>query len=571
MKQKLLTSAVLLMSLMMIFTIYAPQNTLAASQSLNNMLEIRSDDGVYDANEASAMTNRLNRVDERILYHTSLAGVKIILTDMPLTELPEFQYLSGVTPNGWEGTGSTWDDVPGAGGYTTAARIGYSNPGNGHSTINLELHEYGHAVDDFAAGTTLSETQEFLNIMSQEKNSLFHDHEVPSYFDAPGEYFAEAFAMYYLGGNANAKLANRAPQTYQFMHTLHNRLISIQGATGNTTQFAWDANSNAAYYEVYRNNQLIDTTTKTSYKDTGLETSTSYNYYIRAMGANDNPLYASYYRTATTGNQADAPEVDRTGLEQMVAEAKKVPLEKRSPALQAALENAEELLQTENVKQAQLDETEQSLKSSISDNEDVQVSKDSNQESSSKDKEKKDSNKKEDKTSDSKDESSGEKEKSNSEEAAGNTSSEEPEDGSSEEATASNKDGSSEESFEAVGEEAENESSEESASTTEQSSEESSGDAEETSSEEAGGDTSSGEAEEDTAEAEAASEETGEDSKEETAEDETEEESAESVDTDKESAQASDGDSSNVVLIFGSILLFILGLVAAIVLWMRRN
>ncbi len=538
MKQKLLTSAVFLMSLMMIFTIYAPQNTSAASQSLNNMLEIRSDDGVYDANEAQAMINRLNRVDERILYHTSLAGVKVILTDMPLTELPEFQYLSGVTPNGWEGTGSTWDDVPGAGGYTTAARIGYSNPGNGHSTINLELHEYGHAVDDFAAGTTLSESQEFLNIMSQEKNSLFHDHEVPSYFDAPGEYFAEAFGMYYLGGNANAKLANRAPQTYQFIHTLHNRLISIQGATGNTTQFAWDANSNAAYYEIYRNNQLIDTTTKSSYKDTGLETSTSYNYYIRAMGANDNPLYTSYYRTATTGNQADAPEVDRTGLEQMVAEAKKVPLEKRSPALQTALENAEELLQTENVEQSQLDETEQSLKSSISDNEDVQVSKDSNEESSSTDEN--------GETSDSKD-----TEKTDEEE-----SSEKPEDEATEESTSATEQ-SSEETSEDVSGEAEGESSEESVSTTDQSSGESSGE--------------TGETEEDTAEAQVASEETNEDSEEGKAEDETEEESAESVDTDKESAQASDGDSSNVVLIFGSILLFILGLVAAIVLWMRRN
>src|SRR5699024_7062456 len=82
------------------------------------------------------------------------AGVSIILMDMPLTELPEFDYLSGKVPRGWEKTNSTWDEVPGAGGHTTAARIGYSDPGNGHSTINLELHEYGHAVDSYAAGFT---------------------------------------------------------------------------------------------------------------------------------------------------------------------------------------------------------------------------------------------------------------------------------------------------------------------------------------------------------------------------------------------------------------------------------
>ncbi|WP_411842762.1 anthrax toxin lethal factor-related metalloendopeptidase [Salinicoccus sp. HZC-1] len=341
------------------------QTASANSASLNNMIEIRTNDGSYDSAEAQAMVNRLSRVDDRILYQTNRAGVEIILMDMPLTELPEFEYLSGVVPRGWEDTGKTWDEVPGAGGFTVAARIGYSNPGNGHSTINLELHEYGHAVDSYSAGFTVSESEEFRQIMANEKNALFGDHAVPGYFDTPGEYFAEVFAMYYLGGEARNKLATRAPQTYDFISTFHNRLISIGEVTGNTAQFSWDALEGASTYEIYRNDEKIGETSSSSYEDTSLNTSTNYNYYVRALDASGNPLLTSYFRTLTTHTESDEPEVDTGELENLIAEVEAVNKEDRSPELQSALENANAVAADTDATQEQADEAMEALSSAL--------------------------------------------------------------------------------------------------------------------------------------------------------------------------------------------------------------
>ncbi|WP_342387807.1 anthrax toxin lethal factor-related metalloendopeptidase [Salinicoccus bachuensis] len=521
MKQKALTGVVMVLGLLLMFTGFAPLQASANSPSLQNMIEIRDDDGSYDANEAQAMINRLARVDERILAHTNRAGVRIILMDQPLTELPEFEYLSGVTPRGWEGTGRTWDDVPGAGGYTTAARIGYSNPGNSHSTINLELHEYGHAVDSYAAGFTVSESQAFRDLMAQEKDNLFRDHQVPNYFNTPGEYFAETFAMYYLGGNASARLAERAPQTYQFMETFHNRLVTIQGTTGNTVEFSWDPLQNAAYYEVYRNDQLIDTTQEAHYQDTGLDTSTTYNYHVRAMDQNDNPLLTSYFRTATTTNVSDAPEVDTSGLEQTVNEAEQIPMASRNPELQSALENANALLNDSQTTQDQLDEANSALSTALSNNEEQEVAEESTEEATQ------------------------EESTEPSTEATAEESTEEP---TTEESTEPSAEESTEElTEEETQEEGTEEATEEA--TTEASTEEESTEEE----------TTAEPTEEETAENEASSEES--------AEDET---SGEAVDTAQESEQTGSG-GSNTGLIIGAVVLFVLGIIAAIVLFLRRN
>ncbi|MCG1009787.1 hypothetical protein J4760_07115 [Salinicoccus sp. ID82-1] len=508
MKQKTLSGVAMMLGLMLMITAFFPLQASAASPSLQNMIEIRDPDGNYDANEAQAMINRLNRVDERILAHTNRAGVRIILMDQPLTELPEFEYLSGVTPRGWENTGRTWDDVPGAGGYTTAARIGYSNPGNGHSTINLELHEYGHAVDSYAAGFTVSGSQEFQNIMAQEKDNLFHDHEVAAYFNTPGEYFAETFAMYYLGGSASARLAERAPMTYQFMESFHNRLVTIQGTTGNTAEFSWDPLEGAAYYEVYRNDQLIDTTQDGYYQDSGLETSTTYDYYVRAMDQNDTPLLTTYFRTATTTNVSDAPVVDTAALEQIISEVEQVSAESRTPELQSALENAYALLEDGNAGQDQIDEAATALTTALENNNEVKVA-----------------------------------EEESTEEASTETSTEEPTAEETQEASTEEpalEESTEEPSLEETTEEPTAEPSTEEAMTEESSTVE-----------------------------EATEEESTEEVV--TEEEPTEEETTEAeIDTAQESEQAT-AESSNTLLIIGAVVLLILAVISAVVLFFRRK
>src|SRR5699024_12794253 len=93
--------------------------------------------------------------------------------------------------------------------------------------------------------------------MAAEKNALFRDHQVSEYFDVPSEYFAEVFAMYYLDGKERAKLQSRAPRTYEYIDTLHNRIVTFGEITGNTKMIHWDAHDNAETYHVYQNGELL--------------------------------------------------------------------------------------------------------------------------------------------------------------------------------------------------------------------------------------------------------------------------------------------------------------------------
>lgn len=354
------------------------QNISAQDQNLDDMIEVRTTDSSNNA-EAEKMIERLNNVDSRILYETNRSGVSIILMDVPLTELPEFQHLSGTVPRGWEQSGSTWDNVPGAGGFTTAARIGYSDPGNGHSTINLELHEYAHAVDSYTAGFTFSSTSEFNGLMASEKNALFGDHQVSEYFDVPSEYFAEVFAMYYLGGEERDKLQSRAPQTYEYIDTLHNRIVTFGEITGNTMTIHWDEHENAESYNVYQNGELVDNVSESEYEATDLETNTNYEFYVEPLNADDDALFTSFFRHATTSAEPDdsaeeeeALDVDDSKLEEAISQAEEIPEPERSDDLSAALSEAQEMLSESdegNVEeQSSIDEATEALLIAVEEN-----------------------------------------------------------------------------------------------------------------------------------------------------------------------------------------------------------
>ena len=354
------------------------QNILAQDSNLSNMVEVRTTDSSNNA-EAEQMIERLNNVDSRILYETNRSGVNIILMDVPLTELPEFQHLSGTVPRGWEQSGSTWDDVPGAGGFTTAARIGYSDAGNGHSTINLELHEYAHAVDSYTAGFTFSETSEFNQLMASEKDALFGDHQVAQYFDVPSEYFAEVFAMYYLGGEQQSILQSRAPQTYEYIDTLHNRIVSFGEITGNTMTIHWDEHEDAESYNIYQNGEQVDNVSENEYEASDLETNTNYEFYVEPLNANGDALFTSFYRHATTSAEPDdsaeeeeAPDVDVSKLEEAISQTEEIPEAERSDDLAGALSEAQEVLSESNdgniEEQSSIDEAAEALLTAIEQN-----------------------------------------------------------------------------------------------------------------------------------------------------------------------------------------------------------
>ncbi|MFU0824190.1 anthrax toxin lethal factor-related metalloendopeptidase [Clostridium sp.] len=173
----------------------------------------------YDKLEAEKMIDRLKRIPYPILEELLESDVKIILSNTNITGVHEYTHLKGVTPRGWENTGKTWDDVPGAGGKPVVARIGYSNPGEAHGAVNLELHETAHAIDAYVFDN-ISSSQSYKSIWNKEVYNLFGND--PYFVNYPEEYFAETFAMYYLDEEQNQILKEKAPLTYEFIKNLQS-------------------------------------------------------------------------------------------------------------------------------------------------------------------------------------------------------------------------------------------------------------------------------------------------------------------------------------------------------------
>ncbi len=137
-----------------------------------------------------------------------------------MTEEPEYEQFKGVVPRGWEETGKTWDDVPGAGGQLIVARIGYSDPGEFHGSHNLELHEIGHQVDFVVFEMYgLDSTNETFAQLTETEASLFSG----AYYKYDEEYFAEAFTMFYLSEETNKELKRKAPQVYEYFRSFEEQ------------------------------------------------------------------------------------------------------------------------------------------------------------------------------------------------------------------------------------------------------------------------------------------------------------------------------------------------------------
>ncbi|WP_082677229.1 anthrax toxin lethal factor-related metalloendopeptidase [Bacillus sp. FJAT-29937] len=193
------------------------------SIKMNNVLErvvTVETKGDFDQEETLKMVDRLWSIPTNILNVMHRQGVHVKLINFPLTELPEYEHLKGAVPRGWEHTPYTWDDVPGAGGQTVVARIGYSYK-KMHSSENLELHEVAHAIDRYVFDN-ISYSDEFTNIHALEKKDFLDT----AYFEYKEEYFAESFAYFYAGPETKAELKEKAPLTYKFINELQSNIPS---------------------------------------------------------------------------------------------------------------------------------------------------------------------------------------------------------------------------------------------------------------------------------------------------------------------------------------------------------
>lgn len=174
-------------------------------------------EGEFDQKEAAGIINRVMILPDSMLEKAVDNNIKIKLFEGSLTDNPTVRHLKGVVPRGYTSK-KTWDDVPGIGGAKLVlVKIGSSEKGSGHSSVNLELHELAHSLDRHVYGEIRYDA-EFLRIWKLESRLLFPGR---AYFlNYPEEFFAESFAMYYLGGTQAILLKEASPQTFHFIKKL---------------------------------------------------------------------------------------------------------------------------------------------------------------------------------------------------------------------------------------------------------------------------------------------------------------------------------------------------------------
>jgi hypothetical protein len=190
-------------------------------QSLNLRSEVLKEivilpEQPFDEREALAIISRLDKLPPSMLAKINREGIRVKLFKGKLTDNPSARHLQGVIPRGYKE--KTWDVVPGiGGGKTVLVKIGASAKGQGHGSVNLELHELAHSVDRHVYHE-IRKNPVFLKIWKEEAGQLFPGQ---AYFlTFPEEYFAETFAMFFLGGETRAKFEAKAPKTYAFLNAL---------------------------------------------------------------------------------------------------------------------------------------------------------------------------------------------------------------------------------------------------------------------------------------------------------------------------------------------------------------
>ncbi|MDQ0215851.1 hypothetical protein J2S13_002271 [Oikeobacillus pervagus] len=191
---------------------------LRSDQILGRMVLLPLDH--YDVKEAMHIISRIDQLPPSLLKKVDRSGIKIQLFTGKLTDHPTVSDLKGQTPRGYHNKQTTWDQVPGIGGSKLVlVKIGSSERGKGHGSINLELHELAHSIDRYIYNDPYWDLK-FLTIWKKEVHKIFpHD----SYFHKyPEEYFAEVFAMYYVDETARNELKSLAPETFHYILTLQS-------------------------------------------------------------------------------------------------------------------------------------------------------------------------------------------------------------------------------------------------------------------------------------------------------------------------------------------------------------
>lgn len=73
-----------------------------STANLPQQLIIVQTSGNYNQQETSNMIQRISNIDSKTLYALYNKNIRIKLVNFPITYLPEYSYLRGKIPRGWE-------------------------------------------------------------------------------------------------------------------------------------------------------------------------------------------------------------------------------------------------------------------------------------------------------------------------------------------------------------------------------------------------------------------------------------------------------------------------------------
>jgi Pro-Pro endopeptidase len=190
---------------------------LQSHEQLDNIVLLPEKD--FDRSEAKGIIERLDHIPGHLLSAVEKQEIKVRLFEKKLTDFSSTSHLKGVTPRGYTNKSTTWDDLPGIGGSKLVLiKIGHSEKGMGHDSINLELHELAHSIDRYVVNDPYSEMA-FMQVWKREAHLLFPGR--PYFIDYQEEYFAETFAMYFFSRDSRNLLKRKAPSTYQYFKSLN--------------------------------------------------------------------------------------------------------------------------------------------------------------------------------------------------------------------------------------------------------------------------------------------------------------------------------------------------------------
>lgn len=171
----------------------------------------------FDEEKAAQMISNIQKLPRALLTKIQKNDIYLKLFVGKLIDNPTAAHLKGIIPRGYK-SDKKWDEVPGiGGGNVVLVKVGHSEKGMGHGSVNLELHELAHSIDRIVFDKLRFDPL-FLKIWSTEKYALFQN---KTYLvTLPEEYFAEVFAMYYIDDENRQLLKKRAPKTYEYIKNL---------------------------------------------------------------------------------------------------------------------------------------------------------------------------------------------------------------------------------------------------------------------------------------------------------------------------------------------------------------